>query len=161
MVKMELREAKRQAQDLLKRTWVVYVATIGENGFPQVRAVENLSGTERFPHLAKLFEREEFEFATLFSTIAGFNKLKEIQADPRGSIYYCLEKEWRGLRMEGRFEIVNDKDIKRQIWNDDWKTLFPEGSLDPRQTVVRFTPRKVVYYDGTSGHVTLEPHKNN
>jgi general stress protein 26 len=159
MVKMESKEARKHIQDLLKRTWVSYVATAGQNGFPQVRAVENLKGIERFPHLTKLFEKKDFEFGTLFSTITGSDKLEEIQANPRGSIYYCLEREWRGLRMEGRYDIVNDENIKRQIWNNDWKALFPEGPLDPRQTVVQFTPRKVVYYH-IDKHITLEPHKS-
>lgn len=143
---MDIEEAKKHIQELLRRTWVVYVSTISEDGFPQIRAVENLKGIERFPHLAELLQKEEFEFTTLFSTITGFNKLKEIEANPKGSIYYCLPREWRGLRMEGTFEIETDETIKSQVWHDDWKGFFPKGTLDPKQTIVRFTPRTVKYY---------------
>ena len=156
MSRVDLEEAKKNIQELMRRTWVVYVATISEEGFPQVRAVENLKGTERFPHLAELFQTEEFEFATLFSTVTGFNKLKEIEANPKGSIYYCLPREWRGLMMEGTFEIVIDETTKSQIWHDDWKGFFPSGTLDPKQTIVRFTPRIVKYYNHGE-HITINP----
>ncbi len=143
---MNFEEAKRHAQELLRKTWVVYVATEGRNGYPQVRAVENLKGTERFPHLAELFKQKEYEFATLFSTITGYEKLQEIKANPNGSIYYCLEREWRGLRMEGTFNVVTDEAVRKQIFHDDWKVFFPKGPLDPKQTIVRFTPTVVKYY---------------
>ena len=58
--------------------------------------------------------------------------------------------------MEGTFEIETDETIKSQIWHDDWKGFFPSGTLDPKQTIVRFTPRIVKYYHHGE-HITINP----
>ena len=139
-------EARHLSLRLIEDAWATYVTTIDENGFPQTRAMDNLRSKERFPKLAKLFKPHQEDFWVLFSTNTSSAKINHIKRNPAVSIYYCKPREFRGLMLGGKMEIVTDPVLKKEIWHDYWTKYYPRGVGDPDYTVLSLYPNEAKYY---------------
>ncbi|MFW9808867.1 MAG: pyridoxamine 5'-phosphate oxidase family protein [Candidatus Thorarchaeota archaeon] len=137
---MNEHEIREMCLDLLEAGWPAYVSTVDERGFPQTRAMFNLRNKERYPKLSSLFAKHHNEFMMLFSTNTSSTKVAEIQAKPATSVYFCKPDVTQGVMFGGEFEIVNDLDLKREIWHDGWERYYPTGYDDPDHTVLRLIP---------------------
>ncbi|MFW9833319.1 MAG: pyridoxamine 5'-phosphate oxidase family protein [Candidatus Thorarchaeota archaeon] len=141
--------------NLLDTGWPAYVTTIDEKGFPQTRAMFNLRNKERYPKLIPLFSKHHDDFMMLFSTNTSSTKVKEIQMRPATSVYFCEPEVTKGVMFGGEFKIVEDLDLKREIWHDGWERYYPTGYDDPDHTVLRLIPTVAKGWTG-SGTFRLE-----
>lgn len=137
---MEEKEAKQMSLELMEATEVVYLSTIDTDGFPQTRAMANLRYKEEYPKLAKVFEGHEEDFLLYFATGASSAKMKHIEANQKGCVYFYRHGEMRGLMLAGNMEVVADAELKKQIWQDKWATYFADGAESAEYTVVRLVP---------------------
>lgn len=125
---------------LMRESEIVYLATNGLDGCPQIRAVFNLRNEEQFPALSFLNE-EASDMTVTISTNTSSKKVKEIINDPRVSVYYCKPGEINGVQLSGEAEIVSDMDFKRKLWVDGWERYYPLGVEDPDYTILRMRPK--------------------
>jgi general stress protein 26 len=133
-------ELKKACLELTNTVPVAYIATAGNEGMPFIRVMENLRSLESFPGLAEFFEPIIDGFVTYFSTSTSSVKVSHIKANSAVSIYYCDPKNYRGLMLGGRMEIVTDTYLKHAIWRDGWERYYPKGRDDPDYTILRFSP---------------------
>ena len=46
----------------------------------------------------------------------------------------------------GNMEIIDDKNIKDDIWEEGYEMYYPLGPTDPDYCVIKFVPQKAKYY---------------
>jgi general stress protein 26 len=133
-------KVKQMMHTFQQQAQAVYLTTIDEAGFPHARAMVNVRNGAEFPRAVTLFAGHEHDFMTFFSTVRGLGKLSHIDRNPKVSAFYCHPREWRSLLLKGTIERVQDEVIQEKIWHADWLDIFPEGTLDPRQVILRLIP---------------------
>lgn len=137
---MDENEAKRFSLGLMETSWAVYVTTIDENGFPRIRAMDNLRSKERFPKLANLFDAHKEDFWIPLSTNTSSGKMRHIMKNPQVAVYYCEPRKFRGVMLSGEVEIVRDLELKRALWHDYWTQYYPKGVNDPDFSLLSLYP---------------------
>ncbi len=132
--------------ELLKIAEAAFVSTIGEDGYPDIRAMFNLRREAQFPGLAAVFEGHDEDHLLYFTTNTGSRKVGQIAKNPRVAVYYAVPSDFRGLSLAGDMEIVSDVETKRRIWQKGWELYYPGGVEDPDNAVLRLAPVRGIYY---------------
>jgi len=128
---MNAKEGEKLALDLIKRVPSVVLSTIDEEGFPEARAMLNL-GSE--------------DFTIWFTTNTSSRKVQQIKNSGKASAYFFLPDEWRGLTLIGEIRIIEDRGIKKKLWQEGWRAYYPGGVDDPDYTILCLKPKKAHYY---------------
>ena len=152
---MKIEGTEEIAIELMKKTFVGYLSTIDENGFPYIRMVFNLRSLERFPHPAKVIsEYDDEPFTVYISTNTSSVKMKQITKNNKVAIYFAIPDDFKGIMLQGEIEILDDRELKKNIWIDDWKIYYPQGYTDPDFTMLKMKPKLMkgwykghLYYD--------------
>ena len=139
---MNREDAKQVSLELLASTEAVYVTTVDEGGFPQTRVMFNLRYKEQFPSLMEIFQGHENDLLIYLATNTSSAKINQIKTNPAGCVFYCNYKEFHSLMLAGNFEILDDPEIKKELWQDGWEIYYPSGPDDPDYTVLRLLPFK-------------------
>ncbi len=129
MDELNLREV---CLDLIDRSQIAMVGTIGADGFPEIRAMINME------HQGL----REFWFTTNTSS----RKIPQLQANPKGCVYFVDSTEFRGLTLVGTFEILQDEESKQRLWREGFEQYYPQGVTDPDYSVLHFTVSQVEHY---------------
>jgi general stress protein 26 len=149
---MDENEAKRLTLNLMETSWEVYVSTIGENGSPDTRAMDNLRSKERYPKLTKLFESSKDEFWVLLSTNTSSAKMRHLRINPAGCVYYCEPRRSHGVMLDGRINIVGGNELnemRRALWHDYWTQYYHQGVDDPDFSVLSLHPVHAKGWNGS------------
>jgi general stress protein 26 len=143
-------DLKEFTVDLMKKTPVLYLATVDHDGLPQVRAMENLRCVEKFPHPAKVISENELDpLTTYISTNTNSKKIKQKLVGAKVALYYCLPGEYKGVMIRGEAELYNDLEFKNKLWMDYWTMYYPEGVSDPDFTLIKVKPEWIkAWYKG-------------
>ncbi|MFX1256224.1 MAG: pyridoxamine 5'-phosphate oxidase family protein [Promethearchaeota archaeon] len=150
---MDDKELRKFALDLMTRTKVAFLATIDEEGLPQIRAIENLRNPDKFPHSSKIFIGYDDNFLVYVSTNTSSEKIKQIINNANIAIYYCIPEEYKGVMIRGYAEIVDDLEIKKKIWIKRMKIYYPKGIEDPDFTLLRLIPNYIKGYYKLQKHI--------
>jgi general stress protein 26 len=138
---MTITQLRKTCIERMNTADVVYLTTVGADGYPRSRAMLNLRNREQYPGQVRLYAEHDEDFMVLVSTNTGSRKRGEIEANPRIGLYYCHPKEFFGLLLIGNVEIVDDPALKQAVWADGWEQYFPTGKPDdPDFTLLRLFP---------------------
>ncbi len=138
---MDEKEIKEVAKELMLKAPVVYMASIDENGFPHIRAIENMKSVEKFPHTAKVLSKyDQDDLNVYISTNTSSMKVKQVKKNSAISIYFCLPNEYKGIMLQGNAEFIDDIELKKKIWTEGWERYYPKGYSDPDFTILRLKP---------------------
>lgn len=148
--KVDEKEIREMCLDLVETGWPAYLTTVDEKGFPQTRAMFNLQNKERFPKLIPLFEKHSEKYTIIFSTNTSSTKIDDIKSRPAASVYFCKPEVWQGVMFGGELEIVEDTELKKEMWHDGWERYYPQGYDDPDHTVLRLVPTIAKGWTGSS-----------
>ena len=107
---MEEKELKQACLKLMETADVVYLSTIGNDGFPHTRIMSNLRNKKANPGLVKMFEQHKEDFLMYMVTSNSSAKMQQIQANPKVSLLaYRLEDPLRNIEVRGRVvEMTED-----------------------------------------------------
>jgi general stress protein 26 len=113
--------------------------------FARANPTSNLATVEGDqPHVRVMATtRTDDDFTVWYATHASSNKVRQIRACPKVCVTF-----WAGaadLRIFGKAEIVEDKDAKDTMWNEEWLQFWPKGKEDPEYTLIKVTPEKVEF----------------
>jgi general stress protein 26 len=154
---MDVEELKNASVELMETAQAVYLTTNGPGGYPHTRAMLNLRNREQYPGQVPLFAGHREDLLVYFSTNTGSQKLRQIEADPRVSAYYCNPGQFHGLMLSGDAEILDDSALRNAIWNEGWERYYPGGPDDPGHTVLRLRPKRLVgWYKATRFEFEIE-----
>lgn len=137
---MQEKELKQKCLGLMETAEVVYFSTVDDEGFPQTRAMANLRNKVQFQDLVDVFEEHKEDFLIYLTTDAASGKFKQIKANMKVSVYFCNSKQLMGLMLTGVIEVVTDQDIKKRLWQDDWKVYYPRGVDGPEYNILSLRP---------------------
>lgn len=138
---MELQQLKASIVEWMETTPAVYLTTIGGDGYPHIRAMLNLRNRIQYPNQIHLYADHQDDLMIYFSTNTSSNKLRQIESDPKVSVYYCHPEEFKGVMLAGEVEIVDDPNVREALWNEGWERYYPSGPNDPDHTVLRLYPK--------------------
>ncbi len=146
------------AEELMGRALVFYMATVDEHGFPQVRAMENLRCSKKFPHPAKVIaENEPDPLVSIISTNTSSEKFRQLKDNPTVALYYCAPEEYKGVMHQGKAEALDDMEFKKKLWVEGWEVYYPKGYADPDFTLLRLKPTLLkAWYDSKIHQQVIE-----
>lgn len=130
---MEKEKAIEAAKQLLAETQLINLATVAEDGSPEVRMMLN-GGTDGLD--------------MWMITNASSPKMEHIKSDPRVCIFAADPQNMKGLKVCGRMEIVEDMETKKVAWQEEWRQWYPNGIDDPEFTLMKLKAEKIVYSEG-------------
>ncbi len=125
-----------------------YLTTMGEDGYPRTRAILNLRNPSLYPKQSGLFAGHRKDYLVHVSTNTASAKIRQVERNPRGCVYYCHPTRWRGVALIGDLEVTRDPELRRALWNDGWEIYYPKGVDDPEYSIVTLRPRKVEGWTG-------------
>lgn len=130
------KKIRDEIQKLRGNSNVAYVGSVNGNGFPQVKAM--------------LVAEHDDMRVQYFSTNLSSKRAAQFLENPKACVYYCDEREFRGVLFTGTIEVCTDHDTKALIWHNGDEMYYPQGVDDPDYCVYKFTAETVNYYYGLS-----------
>jgi len=143
---MELEEVKKLSLELMDSSKAAYLTTIDSEGYPITRAMFNLRNKEQFPEFIGFFNGLDNEFDIYISTNTSSSKTDHIKKNPKISVYYCAPDEFKGVMFGGKVEVIDDMNIKKNLWLDWWTKYYLKGLSDPDYTLLRLKPLIAHFY---------------
>lgn len=139
---MEMNIIKSGIRALRENAQVAYIASVSEEGFPQIKGMLVLEHESMKTHY--------------FSTNTSSKRVSQFLRNPKASVYYVddTENQYKGALFTGTMEVCTDHETKAFLWRDGFEIYYPKGVDDEDYCVLKFTPRTVNYYYGLN-NVTL------
>ncbi len=137
---MEEKELKQECLKLIQTADAVYLSTLGSDGFPQTRVMGNLRNKEQCRIAEELFAEHNEDFLIYMLTGHSSDKMQHIRANSKVSVYFCNSAEFHTLLLVGNAEEIDDADLKKRIWQDEWKMHWPGGPEDPEFIILKLLP---------------------
>jgi general stress protein 26 len=100
----------------------------------------NLWNEQQCKVAKELFAGHEEDFMVYILTGNSSPKMKQIRANPKASVYYGNAAELQTMLLVGYIEEVDDPDLKKKIWQDEWKMHWPGGPGDPEFVLIKLLP---------------------
>ncbi|MCL1807718.1 MAG: pyridoxamine 5'-phosphate oxidase family protein [Oscillospiraceae bacterium] len=120
---------------VLRNRPIAYIASINEDGYPQMKAMQVLEHDSMKTHY--------------FSTNTSSKRVQQFLKNPKASVYYCQEvSSYKGALFTGVMEVCTDHDTKAFLWRDGFERYYPKGVDDEDYCVYKFTAETVNYYHG-------------
>jgi general stress protein 26 len=82
-----------------------------------------------------------------FATSVEMPKVQEILFDPNVLISFQGSSEYAVI--EGTAELVRDRRLIEELWQESWRAWFPGGREDPALCLIKVTPRCGEYWDNS------------
>lgn len=146
MIAFSLDEIRKDCSELMDHARSAVLTTLDSDGFPISRGIFNLRNSDQFPEFRKFFQEHKNPFLILISTNECSTKVTHIKKDPRINVYFCDDEDFKGLMLGGEAEIVQDENLKKEIWLDWWVKYYPKGINDPDYCLIRLNPKKLRFY---------------
>lgn len=122
--------------NLIDKQSTAFLSSVDSEGFPNTKAMLAPRKREGI---------RTFYFTTNLSSL----RVQQFKENPKGCIYFCDKRFFRGVMLIGEVEILDDKNIKEEIWKDG-DTKYYKGVDDPDYCVLRFTAYRGRYYNNFS-----------
>jgi general stress protein 26 len=133
---------KTEILALCKNSQIAYLTSVNEEGYPQVKAML----TTEHGNLKEHF----------FSTNTSSKREGQFLANPKASVYYCDNENFKGVMFTGTVEVCRDRASRELLWTgDECLQYYPKGIDDDDYTVLKFTAKTVNYYDGLGDNTTF------
>ena len=125
---------KGEIRALRENSPIAYVCSINEEGYPQVKGM-----------LVLEFDSVEVQY---FSTNTSSRRVGQFRKNPKASVYYCNEVDYKGALFTGTIEVCTDRKSRELLWRDGCEIYYPKGIDDEDYCVLKFTADTVNYYHG-------------
>ena len=125
---------KEEMTAFIQKQKTAFVASVDEEGFPNIKAM----------FMPRKIEGNCFYFSTNTSSMRAQQFLKNEKA----SIYFYQRSRYRyeGLMLTGKREVLQDPEIKKEIWRSGDTMFYKQGVDDPDYCVLKFTAEKGRHY---------------
>lgn len=123
---------KNEIKTLRETSKIAYVGSVSETGHPQIKAMHVL-------------EHDSLD-TQYFSTNLSSKRAQWFLHNPKASVYYCNEAQFKGALFSGSVEVCTDHETKAFLWRDGFEIYYPHGVDDEDYCVLKFTAATVNYY---------------
>lgn len=111
--------------------------TVDEDGQPQARTIDPSPPDARM--------------VVWFATNPATRKVRQIERDPRVTLYYFDERSPGYVTVIGTASVVADSEAKQKRWLEKWAPFYPGGAA--AAVVFEVTPRRIEIVDLARGIV--------
>lgn len=125
---------KSEIRSLRENSGIAYVASVNEQGAPQIKAMLVLEHDSMRTHF--------------FSTNLSSKRVRQFLKNPKASVYYCDAARFKGALFTGTMEVRTDHEAKAMLWREGFEQYYPKGVDDDDYCVLVFTADTVNYYHG-------------
>lgn len=127
-------KTKEQIAEFILKQEAAFIASVDEQGYPNMKAML----------LPRKIDGNNFYFSTNTSSMRTQQYLK----NPKASIYSYHKGriKYEGIMLVGTMEVLQDQEIKQEIWRAGDTMYYKEGVSDPDYCVLKFTAVKGRYY---------------
>ncbi len=127
-------KTREQIIEFINRQKVAFAASVDEDGFPNMKAM----------NAPRKIEDNSFYFSTNTSSMC----VQQFLNNPKASIYFYSKGRFKyeGVMLVGTMEVLQDEEIKREIWQVGDTMYYKKGVTDPDYCVLKFTAAKGRYY---------------
>lgn len=121
---------REQIIEFIQKQKTAFVASVDEDGFPNMKAM----------FVPRKIEGNCFYFTTNTSSL----RTQQFMKYPKASIYFYQRGRFRyeGIMLTGMMEVLQDEDIKKEIWRTGDTLYYTKGVTDPDYCVLKFTAEK-------------------
>ncbi len=150
---MQEQEMKQECLKLMATAEAAYLSTVDGDGFPQSRVMGNLRNKEKCQIAEELFAGHDEDFLIYMLTGHSSDKMQQIRANSKVSVYYCNSPVFHTLLLTGHAREIDDPDLKKRIWQDEWKMHWPDGPEDTEFVILKLLPdsAKGLHKEGSFG----------
>ena len=120
--------------EFIQKQKTSFISSVDEDGFPNMTAM-------LAPHK---IDGNFFYFTTNTSSM----RSQQFMNNPKASIYFYNRGRFKyeGIMLTGTMEVLQDDDIKREIWRTGDTIYYKQGVTDPDYCVLKFTAIKGRHY---------------
>lgn len=111
--------------DFIDKQNICFFSTLDELGYPNIECISSIR------------KRNKLEYFYI-CTPGFYNIAKESFNYEKSCVYFCDEKNMRCVMFRGESEIINDIDIKKELWLDSDSIYFPGGYEDKEYYIIKF-----------------------
>jgi general stress protein 26 len=104
------------AKEIIESAGICALTSLDQDGLPRVRPMDAFS--------------PESDMTVWFGTNAHSRKVKQIENDPRVSLYYFDEESGSYVLIQGMAELVDDPIEKERRWKKEWEAFYPNKQDD-------------------------------
>lgn len=125
---------REQIFDFIKKQNVAFIASVDEEGFPNMKAML----------IPRKIEGNDFYFTTNTSSM----RVAQYQKNDKASIYFFNKGRFRyeGVMFVGTMEVLTDAETKKEIWRTGDTMFYSKGVTDPDYCVLKFTATSGRHY---------------
>ena len=120
-------------ENLIDKQKTAFVGSIDEDSFPNLKAMfapRKRDGIKTF----------------WFTTNTSSMRVGQYRENQKAAVYFCDKRFFRGVMLTGTMEILEDSEVKREIWRDGDEMYYSGGVLDPDCCVLKFTAGRARTY---------------
>ncbi len=123
-------KTKEYITEFVQKQKVAFIASVDEDGFPNMKAM----------FVPRKIEGNCFYFSTNTSSM----RTQQFMKNPKASIYFYNKGRFKyeGIMLIGTMEVLQDDEIKSEIWCNGDIMYYRKGVTDPDYCVLKFTAIK-------------------
>ena len=120
--------------EFIQKQKTAFIASVDEEGFPNVKAM----------FTPRKIDGNCFYFSTNTSSM----RAQQFMKNPKASIYFYSRGRFKyeGIMLIGTMEVLQDTEIKKEIWQTGDTIYYRQGVADPDYCVLKFTAVKGRHY---------------
>ena len=119
--------------NLIDKQSVSFISSVDENGYPNTKAM--------LPPV----KREGIK-TFYWHTNSPSLRVKQYRDNPKACIYFCDKRFFRGVMLKGTMEVLDNEDVKKEIWKDDFSMYYTGGMNGGDFIILRFTAESGRFY---------------
>ena len=119
--------------NLIEKQSISFIGSVDENGYPNTKAM-----------LAPV-KREGIK-TFYWHTNSPSMRIKQYKNNPKACIYFYDKRFFRGVMLKGTMQVLDDKKIKKELWNDDFEKYYSGGMDGGDFIILKFTAESGRYY---------------
>ena len=119
--------------NLIDEQNVSFISSVDEQGYPNTKAM-----------LAPV-KREGIK-TFYWHTNSPSKRVEQYRNNPKACIYFCDNRLFWGVMLKGIMEVVDDENIKEEIWKDEFSMYYNGGRDGGDFILLKFTAENGRYY---------------
>jgi general stress protein 26 len=134
-MKKQLKININKLEKFISKRNVAFLTSVDGEGFPNIKAM--LPPRKRIG--IKVF---------YFSTNTSSMRVRQYRENPKACIYFYRKGliRYEGIMLKGVMEVLEDNDIKKELWQTGDKMFYPKGATDSDYCILKFTAQNGRYY---------------
>ncbi len=134
-MKKQLKININKLEKFISKRKVAFLTSVDGEGFPNIKAM--LPPRKRIG--IKVF---------YFSTNTSSMRVRQYRENPKARIYFYRKGliRYEGIMLKGVMEVLEDNDIKKELWQTGDKMFYPKGATDSDYCILKFTAQNGRYY---------------